>query len=87
MLMLRLEIFPSTISTSALILNWSSADNLISFFSKTISALLPLKSKRLANSLLAMLTAFSISIELTWLTISNDGMGGWYLSGGEWKDY
>jgi hypothetical protein len=28
----------------------------------------------LANSLLAMFTAFSISIELTWLTISNDGM-------------
>jgi hypothetical protein len=33
-----------------------------------------LKSKRLANSFLAWLTAFSISIELTCETMSNEGM-------------
>ena len=69
-----MAILPMTISASAFSLNWFSAESLISFFSRTISALLPLKSKRLASSFLAMFTAFSISIELTWLTMSNDGM-------------
>jgi hypothetical protein len=30
----------------------------------------------LASSLREMLMAFSISIEFTWLTMSNEGMGG-----------
>jgi hypothetical protein len=73
-LMPRLASLPMTISLSVVTLNWSSAESLISFFSKTISALLPLKSKRLASSFLAWLTAFSISIELTCETMSNEGM-------------
>src|SRR5208283_3738213 len=73
-LMLRLASRPMTISASALILNWSAAASLISFFSSTISDLDPLKSKRLASSLLAWLTAFSISIELTCETMSKEGM-------------
>src|SRR6476660_8470845 len=76
--MFRLAIFEITISCSAPILNLSSAVSLISFFSRTISALLPLKSKRLASSFFAWLTAFSISIGLTWETISKEGMGARY---------
>jgi hypothetical protein len=63
-------------SFNVVTLNWSSALNLISVFSSTISALLPLKSNRLASSFLAWLTAFSISIELTCETMSNEGMTG-----------
>ena len=62
------------ISDRALILNWSSAESLISFFSSAIWALLPLKSKRLANSFFAWFTAFSISIEFTFDTMSKLGM-------------
>src|ERR1041385_7703494 len=70
----RFANFPITISCNAPILNLSSAVSLISFFSKTISAFDPLKSKRFANSFFAWLTAFSISIEFTSLTMSYDGM-------------
>ena len=70
----RLASLPMTISLSVRTLKSSSADSLISVFSSTISALLPLKSKRLASSFLAWLTAFSISIELTCETMSNEGM-------------
>ena len=72
-----------TISTSVRTRNSSSAVSLISFFSSWISALLPLKSKRLASSFLAWLTAFSISIELTCETMSNEGMAEKYADG--WK--
>src|SRR5437867_8782131 len=75
-LILRLASLPIMISPSAWILNWSSAVSLISSFSRTISALLPLKSNRLASSFLAWLTAFSISIELTCETISKEGIAG-----------
>ena len=72
----RLASLPMTISFSVATLNSLSAVSLISVFSKTISHLLPLKSKRLASSFLAWLTAFSISIELTCETMSNEGMVG-----------
>src|ERR1017187_5889227 len=73
-LMPRLASLPMTISLSVVTLNRSSAVSLISAFSSTISHLLALKSKRLASSFLAWFTAFSISIELTCETMSNEGI-------------
>jgi hypothetical protein len=64
-----MTIFDSTSS-----MNGFSAESSISFFLSTIPGFVPLKSNGLASSYLAMFTAFSISIELTWLTISIDGM-------------
>src|SRR5688572_31866562 len=64
------------ISLRAVILNWSSAVRLISFFSCLISAFESLKSKRVESSFFAWLTAFSSSMELTSDTMSNDGMRG-----------
>src|SRR6266446_1439415 len=84
-LILRLASLLIMISPRAWILNWSSAVSLISSFSRTISALLPLKSIRLASSFLAWLTAFSISIELTCETISKEGMPGIVYLAKLWK--
>jgi hypothetical protein len=56
-------------------MNSLSAVCLIPVFFSPISHLPPLKSKRLASSFLAWLTAFSISIVLTCETMSNEGMG------------
>jgi CheY-like chemotaxis protein len=53
---------------------WSLARSLISAFSRTISALAPLKSKRLASSFCAWFTAFCTSMKSTLETMSKVGM-------------
>ena len=73
-LMPRLASLPMTISFSVRDLEIVVGGEFDFGFLQHDFALLPLKSKRLASSFLAWLTAFSISIELTCETMSNEGM-------------